>query len=117
MYLAAAMFFLSVIAAVSSNAAEYVALEIFPEHVGVFTTDGQQQFVAYGVTASGARENITKQVGWETSDENLVTIDDNGLATIKSGIISGQVKVTASFPKTGKALTSINILLNKEGGK
>lgn len=91
----------------SSSAAEYVSLEMHPQHVGVFTTDGRQQFVAYGVSANGSKTNITKQVSWKSSNSNLVSIDDNGLATIHSGIISGQVVISCSYPKVGTALSPV----------
>jgi len=88
------------------KAAEYVAIEIHPKHVGVFTTDGKQQFVAFGVTASGSRVNITKKVSWKSSDSNLVAINDNGVATIKPGVTAGQVKISCSYPK-GSSMTAV----------
>jgi hypothetical protein len=78
----------------ASHAAEYTSIKIYPEHVGVFTTVGEQQFVAYGLPGD---VNITEQVGWYTSDESIVTIDATGLAKIHSP--QGRVKVLACYPK------------------
>lgn len=95
-------------------AQNYREIIIHPTHVGVFTTDGEQQFVAYGVDEIGNYHNLTRNVSWESSNENLVAIDDNGLARIKSGIISGQVKITCTYPKKSKTtmpIAAIQMLL------
>jgi hypothetical protein len=92
-------------------AAEYVELKMYPEHVGVFTVDGQQQFIAFGIKSNGNRENITSQVSWESSDENIVTIDQDGLATIVGSVTSGQVKISCLYPKKGGLGTAVNFLL------
>jgi len=100
---------------VSGNclAADYDWIKIYPEHVGVFTSVGKQQFVAFGYTQSGNRTNITDQVDWISSNENLVTFGEKGMATVVEGVTSGQVKITCSYPKTnkGKVGTSVNLLL------
>lgn len=85
----------------SCFAAEIKSLKIYPEHVGVFTTVMKQQFVAYGVDTTGKTINITDQVGWESSDEKIVTIDEMGLATVAPGKTAGQVKISCFYPKIG----------------
>lgn len=95
----------------SCVAANYVALEMYPQHVGVFTTDGVQQFVAFGVAADGSRQNITNQVGWESSNESVVTIDEDGLASIVAGKTYGQVEITCSYPKGGMLGSGVTHLL------
>ncbi|MBL4904126.1 MAG: hypothetical protein JKY62_15990 [Desulfocapsa sp.] len=97
--------------AVSCVAADYVAIKIYPEHVGVFTTVNKQQYVAYGVTADSSLINITRNVDWVSSDESIVTIDDNGLASVVAGKTSGIIKVTCTYPKTGPTGTAVNLLL------
>lgn len=95
-------------------AADYVSLKMYPQHVGVFTVDGEQQFVAFGVKANGSTVNITSEVSWESSDERIVTIDTNGLASIVGpygAVTSGQVKITCSYPKQSSALAAVNYLL------
>lgn len=82
-----------------TNDYNFVRIRIFPEHVGVFTTDRKQQFVAFGIKRDGKRINITKQVDWKSSKINLVSINENGLATIKPGKTFGQVKISCSYPK------------------
>lgn len=91
------------------------SIRMFPKHIGIFTSVGTQQFVAYGIKAGQSPVNITKNVSWISSDNNKVTIDENGLATVVDGVTSGQVKVTCSYPKTGGGAnasgTSTNLLL------
>jgi hypothetical protein len=76
-------------------------IKIYPESVGVFTTVGVQQFVALD---SG--KNITREVSWESSDNNLVSINGSGLATIMHGITSGQVTISCQ----GVAKTTLTIV-------
>ncbi len=97
----------------SCFAEEYVSVKVYPEHVGVFTKDGVQQFIAFGYTASGNRINITDKVDWESSNTDIVTIADNGVATIVAGKTSGRVKISCSYPKTGKVGAGANHLLLK----
>ena len=86
-------------------AAAFVRIKMYPEHVGVFTTVRKQQFVAFGYMPDGSAVNITKWVDWKSSDNSIVTIDEQGLATVVAGKTFGQVKITCSFPKTPKTLT------------
>jgi hypothetical protein len=98
----------------SCLAENFVSIKIFPEHVGVFTADGKQQFVAFGYLATGESVNITKQVDWESSNKSIITIDTNGLAVVVAGKTSGQVKINCSYPKTVKlplVLRALNLLL------
>lgn len=87
----------------SCLAAEYVKIKMYPEHVGVFTTVRTQQFVAFGIGADGKTTNITDKVSWVSSNPNIVTIDETGLATVKTGIASGRVKISCAYPKAGDA--------------
>lgn len=105
----AAMMLLSMSA--SCLAADFVGIKMYPEHVGVFTTVGTQQFVAFGIGADGGTTNITSEVSWESSDPAVVSIDEAGLATIVSGTTSGQVKITCAYPKAGKNLSNMTKLL------
>lgn len=98
----------------NSIAADYVGLKIYPEDVGVFTEDGKQQFVAFGVNANGSTVNITSDVDWKSSNKSLVTINKTGLASIAGGVTSGQVKISCSYPKQIAGLTGVNLLLLKE---
>jgi hypothetical protein len=91
----------------------YSSIKIFPEHVGVFTADGKQQFVAFGYDALGKATNITRLVSWESSDNQKVTINEIGLASIVAGATYGQVKITCSYPKVAKAGGAIPLLLLK----
>ncbi|MDD3813783.1 MAG: hypothetical protein PHZ02_03975 [Desulfocapsaceae bacterium] len=84
-------------------AGDIVSIKVYPEHVGVFTTVGKQQFVAFGLDAQGHATNITRDVDWISSNTTLVQINATGLATIGTGITSGQVKITCSYPKARSA--------------
>lgn len=105
------LFALLLVSKGNAVAADYVSLKMYPQHVGVFTVDGKQQFVAFGVTASGSTVNITSDVAWSSSNKNIVTIDKNGLATIVGSVTSGQVKITCSYPKKTVALAGVGHLL------
>lgn len=98
----------------SGLAAEFVSIKIFPEHVGVFTTVGAQQFVAFGYDANGTETNITREVLWESSNEKIATINEQGLATVVAGQTSGQVKVSCSYPKAGKINQGVMLLLKSK---
>lgn len=108
---------LSILISGNCSAGEFVSIKLFPEHVGVFTTVMKQQFVAFGVDANGVSTNITEQVGWESSDQSIVTIDENGLATVVSDKTAGQVKISCSYPKIGKLQPGVNMLLLKTATK
>ncbi len=95
-------------------AADYDWIKVYPEHIGIFTTVGVQQFVAFGYKTDGTRVNITKKVDWISSNNNVISIDKDGLATIPTGITSGQVKITCSYPKTGNVAPGVNLLLLKK---
>lgn len=91
-----------------------IRVKVYPEHVGVFTTVGIQQFIAFGFDAAGKSTNITRKVDWISSNKHLVTINETGLATIATGRTSGQVKITCSYPKkkTSPPLAIPLLLLN-----
>ena len=113
----AGVFTLTVVTLLSMSnsclAADFVKLELYPEHVGVFTTVGTQQFVAFGIEANGNRTNITDKVDWLSSNEEIVTIEPTGLASVVAGKTFGQVAVTCSYPKKSKSTTGPNLLLLK----
>ena len=106
---------------VNSFAQGYSNLKIYPENVGVFVTTGKQQFVAFGVTETGKKVNITDKVVWASSNESLVTIYAGGLATIEPKVTRGQVKITCSIPETKQnaftSLTIVNVEGRTYGGK
>ena len=107
---------LSMVMACASVAAEYNEIEVFPKDVGMFTTVGKQQFLAFGYVNNGntiSMTNITRNVNWESSNEAIVSIDDNGVATLVSGKTYGQVKISCSYPKVGNASAAVNQLLLK----
>lgn len=91
--------------------ADFTHIEIYPKNVGVFTVDGKQQFVAFGVTGDGRKTNITDKVTWKSSNTELVKIDESGLAVIQDGITMGQVDISCSFPKIGALTPVIGSLL------
>ena len=97
-----------------TNTYSFVRIRMFPLHIGVFTTVGKQQFVAFGVKKDGKKINITRQVDWESSNPNIVSINRGGEAKIMNGKTSGQVKISCSYPKKPKALTGPYHLLLRE---
>lgn len=77
----------------------YSEIKVYPEHVGVFTVVGTQQFVAFGTRDDGSLVNITREVDWHSSNTNVVTMNDVGLATIVAGMTSGLAEVSSSYPE------------------
>mgnify|MGYP005619405469 CR=1 FL=1 len=106
------------------RAETYSKILIYPEHVGVFYNIGQQQFEAYGVTASGQTVRITDRVDWYL-DENpfpiqtmkpneVAEISETGLLKVKSKW--GRVNVKACYPKgcgpsSSRAPVGLDLLL------
>lgn len=94
---------------IQAEAGDYIQIDLWPPHPGVFSDVGQQQFTAYGITAAGQRVNITDQVDWylaaypfqsqELEPYEVATIDENGLLTINEGVTWGRVTVKACYPK------------------
>ncbi len=86
----------------SGYSAGYSKILIEPEDVGVFWSVKTQQFVAWGLNdESGDWDEITLDVGWESSDPGIVTIDETGLATaIQSW---GKINIIATYPKPNSA--------------
>lgn len=108
----------------SSAADEFVRIKIYPENVGVFTSVGDQQFVAFGIAANGSTTNITDRVSWESSDPSIVTIDENGLASLVdagtraviNGTKQGYVNISCSYPKASNSLAVVHLLLDPNRG-
>jgi hypothetical protein len=115
----AAMLLLS--SARPSVAADVVLVDIYPKDVGVFANKiPTQQFVAFGKLSDGTWKNITEEVVWESSDESIVTIDENGLATVTVaglaivktvGFDRSIITISATYPKTPPGNPGANLLL------
>lgn len=113
----------SLIARPGYSATEYTELVINPQHVGVFWANKTQQFKAWGRFGPGPDdwEDITEMVSWISSDPEIVTIDEAGLATTVQSW--GRVEITAKYPKESAPPTQIVVsdhiseLLLKESDK
>ncbi len=53
-----------------------------------------RQFTAVGIYSNGSSENLTESVTWSTSDENIVSISETGLATAHA---EGEATITATM--------------------
>lgn len=78
-------------------ATEPVSIKIYPEHVGVFTSVGEQQFITLGTMADGTVINLTQQCDW------FVGRGKDSIATINAGLVKlhknqGRTKVEACYP-------------------
>jgi len=102
-------------------AEDFTKIKIFPENVGLFTSVMKQQFMAFGFLPDGRTVNITDKVEWISSDEDIVTIDESGLAVLSDtgvdivkavGWERGIVTITCNYPKT-KPMVGPNSLLLK----
>lgn len=64
-----------------------------------------QQYVAMGLYSDGSTQNLSSSAIWETSDETIATISENGLLT---SVGEGQVTITAiSSEISGNTLLSV----------
>jgi len=69
------------------------SITVVPEDISIFP--GQTvQFSAIGIDTEGEEHDLTDSVGWTSSDEEVATIDESGLAT---GIAKGKTSITASY--------------------
>ncbi len=89
---------------------ELNSIKIYPEHVGVFTTVGKQQFITLGTKPDGSIVNVTNRATCTSSNGSVVTINANGLATVKSGVTSGQVAITCTYPGVAPDATSLTVV-------
>ncbi len=88
------------------TAADYVAMSIEPQNVGVFVENQTQQFECFGILADGTWHNITTEVDWYVEEypfasqtflaSETATVDENGLATIHQ--TWGRAKISACYP-------------------
>jgi len=69
-----------------------VSITTSPEDPSI-SEGSTQQFTLTGTYSDGTDQVLTN-VAWSSSDSNIATIDENGLAT---GILSGLVTITANF--------------------
>ena len=70
-----------------------VSLEVLPMDP-VLDEDSTLQLSAVGVLADETRVDMTTSVTWSSSDESVITVDENGLAT---GVLSGNATVTTTM--------------------
>ena len=83
-------------------------VKIYPEHVGVFTSVGTQQFVALGTKPGGGVVNITTCVDWMSSDSQVASINSTGLATLTSTYGRIDISVVVEGLRDRTSLTVVN---------
>jgi hypothetical protein len=77
--------------------AELVSIEISPEDVSI-GAGATQQFTAMGTYTDGSVVDITADVAWASSDEDIATIsNDPGTEGLATGIADGDVVITATL--------------------
>jgi uncharacterized protein YjdB len=84
-----------------------VSLAIIPGSQSVAAPNDTSQFLAIGTTSSGATENLTNQVAWSTSSQQIATI---GAATgIATAVGPGTATITALYTNAanGTAVTGV----------
>ena len=60
------------------NTARIIRLEVLPREI-LLDSDGKQQLLVTAVLADGHREDLTKQVHYESNNMDVVQVDDSGL--------------------------------------
>ena len=74
------------------QASAMVSLEVLPRD-SAMDEGSTRQFSAMGILADETRVDLTTSVTWSSSDESVITIDENGLAT---SVLSGDATVKAT---------------------
>lgn len=100
----------------SDPGSDPVSIKIYPEHVGVFTSQAAQQFVVFSIKSNGYHANITSQVSCGSSDETIVSLDQNNIATIVNGVTSGRVTVSCTNGTLADSTTLTVVNVNTIGG-
>jgi hypothetical protein len=70
------------------------SIVLLPANPPQLTVGLTMQFFAHGTYSDGVVADITNQVTWSSDNNDVATIDINGLAT---GIAAGQANITASL--------------------
>ncbi len=89
----------------ASQPVTMVSITVTPTNASI-QASATQQFTATGVFSDSSTEDMTKSVGWTSSNTSKATIQNSGLAT---GVAGGSVTITAaSAGKTGTATLTIS---------
>jgi hypothetical protein len=95
---------ITVTAASSGSAGgNLTSLAIIPTTQVVGTLNETGQFIAIGMLATGASEDLTNQVAWSSSDVKVATVNSSGLVT---GLNNGTTTITAIATVSGSAVTT-----------
>jgi hypothetical protein len=70
------------------------AISVFPEH-RVMTRQNQQQFAVYAHYSDGTVEDITRRAQYESNDQEIATVDDDGL--VRTLGMSGEAAIMARY--------------------
>jgi hypothetical protein len=65
----------------STRGTDIASINVVPGSQAVATVNQTGQFIAIGTGAAGATQNLTKLVTWKSSDPEVASINDAGLAT------------------------------------
>ena len=78
---------------------DVVSLSVIPGSQSVASPTQTSQFIAIGTTSSGATEDLTRQVAWSSSSQQIATIGaSTGLA---AGVGQGTATITALYTNAG----------------
>jgi uncharacterized protein YjdB len=89
------------------------SLSIIPSAPVVSAPNQTIQFLAIGMTASGATENITGSVAWSSSNTQIAKINGAGLAT---GLSQGTTTITAIATNPDKTVVTGTATFTVTGG-
>jgi uncharacterized protein YjdB len=105
---------LNVSAATGGTAGGTLAsLAIIPGSQSVASPSQTSQFIAIGTTSSGATENLTSQVAWNSSSAQVATISVGGLAT---AVGQGTTTITAIATNPDKTVATGTATFTVIGG-
>jgi hypothetical protein len=83
------------------------SIALLPANPSQITAGSTMQFFAHGTYSDGVVTDITGQVSWSSDNDNVATIDINGLVT---GVAAGQANITASLAGVTSPAVSLPVI-------
>jgi len=93
--------------------ADITTITIIPGSQSVASPSQTSQFIAIGSTSAGATANLTTQVVWSSSSNQIATIDAKGLAT---GVSQGTSTITALYTNADLSIATGTATFQVVGG-
>jgi hypothetical protein len=96
-----------------TGSADITSVTVIPGSQAVASPGETSTFIAIGTTSNGATENLTNQVAWMSSSNQIATINSAGVA---NAVSKGAATITALFTNTDKSVASGTATFQVVGG-